>query len=415
MIAKLPKGRKDGRSSFRDLVRYCLGVTGHAEGSVLHVGSQNLLNDTEEVYKEMEDLASQNTRCRAPAMHFILSWREMESPSMKQVDEAVGIALSELNLEDCQALWALQDDTENLHVHVVVNRISLETYRPVRSNGGWTKKDLEKAARKIEIVQGWEVEKSGRYAVDEMGNVSEKVCSVRVMPEVSQTAQDIEAHTGCESFERVAKREIASVLESAESWEELHRKLGSKGYEFERKGKGGVLKKGGQALKLSHVSRSSSFSKLEQRLGKYEAHKSEIKISEPSESEPKALPLTMQWEEYQRERKKYFESKKLAIRNLKSKQKEEQEKLHELQKSRWRELHSESWKGRREELNQLRCLIAYAHKKEQLNLRDAQREEKAVPKSSRKIYGLPKIRVRNDEAVAIPYFSCGIFSRNRFT
>ena len=260
MIAKLPKGRKDGVSSFRDLVRYCLGVTGHEQGTVLHVGSQNLLNDTEEAYKEMEDLASQNTRCKVPAMHFILSWRSEESPTNEQVDEAVGIALKELNLEDCQALWALQDDTENLHVHVVVNRISLETYRPVRSNGGWTKKALEKAARKIEIVQGWEVEESGRYAVDEMGNVSEKVCSVRVMPEVSQTARDIEAHTGCESFERVAKREIASVLESAESWEELHIKLAKKGYQIERKSKGGVLKKGGQALKLSHVSRSSLFS-----------------------------------------------------------------------------------------------------------------------------------------------------------
>ena len=51
MIAKLPKVRRDGKSSFRDLVRYCLGITGHVEGAVLHVGSQNLLHDTEEAYK----------------------------------------------------------------------------------------------------------------------------------------------------------------------------------------------------------------------------------------------------------------------------------------------------------------------------------------------------------------------------
>ena len=56
-------------------------------------------------------------------------------------------------------------------------------------------------------------------------------------------------------------------------------------------------------------------------------------------------------------------------------EREEREQLHEVQKSRWQELHSESWKGRRNELNQLRCLLAFAHKKEQLNLRDSQRRE----------------------------------------
>ena len=42
----------------------------------------------------------------------------MEIPTSKQADEAVKIALSELDLRDCQALWALQGDTQNLHVHV---------------------------------------------------------------------------------------------------------------------------------------------------------------------------------------------------------------------------------------------------------------------------------------------------------
>ena len=97
MIAKIPRCRTDGRSSFRDLVRYCLWLTWHSKGAVLHVGSQSLLNDTEDAYKEMEFLASLNTRCRVPAMHFILSWREMESPTFEQVDEAVGIALKELD------------------------------------------------------------------------------------------------------------------------------------------------------------------------------------------------------------------------------------------------------------------------------------------------------------------------------
>ena len=58
----------------------------------------------------------------------------------EQVYEAVNIALRELELEDCQALWALQSDTENLHVHVAVSRISHQSYRAIRPVGGWTKK-----------------------------------------------------------------------------------------------------------------------------------------------------------------------------------------------------------------------------------------------------------------------------------
>ena len=30
MIAKLPAKRRDSKSSFKDLINYCLGITGHA-------------------------------------------------------------------------------------------------------------------------------------------------------------------------------------------------------------------------------------------------------------------------------------------------------------------------------------------------------------------------------------------------
>ena len=154
MIAKIPPGRHDKKSSFRDLVNYCLGVTGHAKGAVLYVGTQNLLDPKTAAY-EMESVAIENVRCKTPAFHFILSWRETESPTKEQVDEAVNIALKELDLQDCQALWSLQSDTNNLHVHVAVNRISPETYRAIQPAGWWTKKALERAARKIEFAQGY--------------------------------------------------------------------------------------------------------------------------------------------------------------------------------------------------------------------------------------------------------------------
>ena len=191
MIAKIPPRRRDGGSSFRALGDYVLGRTGHSAGAVLHVGMQNV-NAAETAAREMEALALENTRSKNPAMHFILSWREMEVPTVQQMDEAVQIALQELDLQGCQALWALQSDTENLHVHVMVNRIDPETYRAIQPAGNWMKKALERVAWKIELAQGWQIEQTGRYDVVN-GHVVEKE---QKAPELTQRARDIEAHTG---------------------------------------------------------------------------------------------------------------------------------------------------------------------------------------------------------------------------
>ena len=210
MISKIPPHRRDGKSSFKDLINCCLGITGHAKNSVLHIRTKNLYSPPEKAYLEMEGLSFENPRCKNPVLHFILSWRDYESPTNEQVDEAVNIALKELDLQDCQALWALQSDTDNLHVHIAVNRISPETLKPIHPAGGWTKKALERASRKIEFLQGWEIEKTGRYEINSSGQILEKKEFSR--SEISQKARDIEAHTGAESFERFAKHETAEIL-----------------------------------------------------------------------------------------------------------------------------------------------------------------------------------------------------------
>ena len=374
MIGKIPKGRRDKKSSFRDLINYCLGVTGHSQGAVLYTGKQKI-NDLKTAAVEMESLAMENVRCKSPAFHFILSWRSDESPTNEQVDEAVSIALKELDLSGCQAVWGLQSDTDNLHVHVAVNRVSPETFKAVKPAGGWTKKALEKAARKIEIVQGWDVEHSGRYSVDEFGNIHEKNASEIIQPEVSQIARDIEAHTGCESFERSAKREIAPILSRVLSWDELHRELAEHGYSFEKRGNGAVICSGEKYIKLSKISRESSLSKLEQRLGKYQERDDKtVHVLERR----KAVPLSPEkssWETYRNERDIYLRAKTQALKNLREKQKQEREKLYQQQKDGRKKLFSQIWKGRGKELNQLRSIFAFVHRREQLELREQHSEE----------------------------------------
>ena len=371
MIAKIPPRRRDGKSSFKNLMNYCLGLTGHSKGAVLHIGMKNLNSPPEKAYLEMEGLSYENARCKNPAFHFILSWRAEESPTNEHVDEAVNIALRELDLQDCQALWALQSDTDNLHVHVAVNRISPESFRAIKPAGGWTKKALERAARKIEITQGWEVEQSGRYSVNAYGQILERKESDRPKGEISQTARDTEAHTRTESLERQAKREVSKIFETAGSWLEVHEQLGAKGYSLERRGNGAVLKCGDRSVKLSHVSRSSSLTKLEQRLGEYRDRPSDVQVQAPQRVTDRRPSL----EQYRSERESYLEAKAAAMKGLRDRQKEEREELRRRQRTRRQEIFRESWKGRGGELNQLRSIFAFVQQKERLEQRDRQKDE----------------------------------------
>lgn len=377
MIAKIPTKRRDKKSSFRDLTNYCLGITGHGEGSVLHIGLQNLYSPTSAAI-EMEALATENTRCKDPAFHFILSWRTLENPTAHQVDEAVKIALKELDLENCQALWALQADTENLHVHVAVNRIDPETGRAIQPAGNWTKKALERAARKIEYAQGWGIEASGRYYVTPDGNIVEKGAK-HPEAEVSQKARDLEVHTGTESLERIVKKQIAPILETSETWEKLHRRLAEHGFVMEKKGSGAILRAGDTVMKVSSVSRACSLSKLEKRLGEFQDRGEATSIQpQPSQAPTRRIGADLEdsWKRYNAERNAYLNAKAEALREKKEAHKKEFATLYQLQRDERQELYAKNlWKTRGREMNQLRSLMAYAQQKDRLTLREKHWEE----------------------------------------
>ena len=381
MIGKIPKPRKDGKSSFKALINYCLGVTGHSEGAVLYAGKQNI-NDFKTAAIEMESLAIESVRCKTPAFHFILSWRSHESPTNEQVDEAVNIALKELNLENCQAVWGLQSDTDNLHVHVAVNRISPETFKAIKPAGGYSKKALEKAARKIEIAQGWEIENTGRYEVNSSGEILYKKNFSK--PEISQTARDVEAHTGFESIERIAKREIAPILEQAVSWQELHKNLAEHGFTLKIRGNGAVLQSSGTNLKLSSVSRKCSFTQLKHRLGTYTSPDENLIVRnlapirilrKPIVNSIVTSKINSSWKKYQSERNYYFQAKNAALKKLRELQKQERKNLYFRQKKDRSELFSKGWRGHWKEFNQLKSILAFVQQKERLNLKENQNDE----------------------------------------
>jgi len=69
MIGKIPDKRRDGKSSFRDLISYCLSKD---TTKTIHAGQQNLMS-LETAALEMEALATDNKRCKDPVFHMILN------------------------------------------------------------------------------------------------------------------------------------------------------------------------------------------------------------------------------------------------------------------------------------------------------------------------------------------------------
>ena len=227
---------------------------------------------------------------------------------------------------------ALQGDTQNLHVHVAVNRIDPETGRAIQPAGNWTKKALERAARKVELAQGWEIEESRRYFVTPEGDIVEK--KERKIPDISQKARDIEAHTGTKSAERIARETAAPILLKAESWAELHEQLAIKGIRFERKGSGAVLRIGEAFVKTSQADRACSFSRLVARLGEfreYDGEPAELR-ERPADRIAGEPEVERSWRAYVQQRRRCMEERSRRLRELRAFQRQERERLWRAQR-----------------------------------------------------------------------------------
>ena len=374
MIAKIIP-RKHGAGSFKDSVNYNLGLSRNDKDKVEYVNTLDVFEPSMAI-QEMEALALENTRSADPVFNCILSWRENEMPSHGQADEAVQIVLRELGLEGCQVHYALHRNTENLHMHICVNRIDPETYRARDPAHGWTKKALEKAARKIELAQGWEIERSGRYIVTADGEILEK--PNRDVVKLSQTARDIEAHTATKSAERIAVETAAPIIRESKSWGELHKRLAEQGIGFGRKGSGAILMVGKTIIKASAAGRDISLSKLEKRLGAFHERECEIlpRSPEPIERVNTAPKVKSAWSDYQREKADYLKVKKEAFAELKARHRSERETLYKNQRAHCSALFAVSWKGRGAELNQRRSVMAPRQQVEKLDLADRHKEER---------------------------------------
>ena len=87
-----------------------------------------------------------------PVCHYSLNWAKDETPDRQEMSRAVDESLKALGLEGHQALIVAHRDKEHRHVHVIVNRVDLESGRSAGLSK--SKLRLSKWAEGYEQAQG---------------------------------------------------------------------------------------------------------------------------------------------------------------------------------------------------------------------------------------------------------------------
>lgn len=240
------------KSSFEELVRYLTNPQGKEERVGL-VHANNCQN-TEREWAIQEILATQAMNQRATGdknFHLLISFAKGEYPTESMLRDMEARIVASVGLGDHQRISIVHHDTDNLHVHVAINKIHPLTH---------TLHEPYRAYRKFgDIASQLEVE----YGLQPTCHTARKTRS-------QNHADDMEHHAGVESLMGFIKRECQVHLEQAQSWGALHQILQRHRLAIRARGNGFVITNGDSlAVKASSVSRELSKNRLEQRLGTF--------------------------------------------------------------------------------------------------------------------------------------------------
>jgi hypothetical protein len=382
MIGKHITNPKSG-GSFKGLNDYISGKSKRRiEGEKVAFADCLNLISVDTATAEMEAIAFQNKRMGNPVMHLLLSWREGENPDRGQVKEAVEITLNEMNLSQCQAVYALHQNTDNMHLHICVNRVAPDTLKAINPSHGWTRKGMERAARRIEYAQGWGVENNAWSGIDEHGELIQKAfVSEKVIP---QPVKDKENLTGEQSAMRKEQDALKGAVKGLKSWKEFHALVRSNGMEYEKKGSGAIIRVGQIVIKASAASRNLGLTKLEKLFGEYEPAIDDIDKplgAERQISEPRPLDSKNDndlWKAYISERNSYLKNKREVRRQISAEHDEQKRGMKQRQAAERGGMYR-AYAGRpRYEIYEQRKILATRHAYEAVLLKESHKGERNV-------------------------------------
>jgi hypothetical protein len=249
MIAKVQPARKHS-SSFKRLQEYLTRERDADTGELLLRGdvvmSKNLLGfDTAAM--EMQGVASLNNRCKDAVCHYELAWPPGERPTRPQWVDCALHTMKALGYEGHQFMIVAHDDKKHFHIHIMLNKVHMETLRAHTPYRDWF--TLDAAVRFLEAKHGW-THTPGPMRWDEdtqkavLQSKSERNAYRSAQQHPTGAAAQFEHYQDQESFQTYVRREIAPrvctlLTRQNARWDDLHRLLSKAHLRLEKGESGG--------------------------------------------------------------------------------------------------------------------------------------------------------------------------------
>ncbi len=257
MISKRIAKQSPRSSSMRRLVQY---IT-NPQGTISRVGEVMITNcgaeDPQLAAIEMEAVQSLNTRSKTDkTYHLLVSFRAGEEPDSNALNGIEKEMCAALGYADHQRVAVLHRDTDNLHLHVAINKVHPETFKVHEPFFDYLK--LRSARKRLE--------KEFALSIDSREETEE-------VRENYSKAQDMEAYSAIESLESWIRRNCLEEIKKAETWDDLHQTMAESGLAIKKRGNGLVIEVIGEKdlapVKASSIDRLLSKKHSEEKFGEF--------------------------------------------------------------------------------------------------------------------------------------------------
>lgn len=241
--------------------------------------------DVEGAALEMMAVQAENRQAKSDkTYHLIISFREGERPARDTITAIEKRFCENLGYGEHQRISVLHGDTENLHLHVAINKIHPETLRIHEPYYDY--KTLARTCSQLEKEYG--------LAVDNHTSRNKGRPSV---------ATSMEKAGGLESLTGWIQRNCLSQLQNAKNWKEFHHVCLENGLSLRARGNGFVFVSDKIHVKASSVDRGLSKKNLEMRLGVFEEyHENIVMPDKVYRRKPLAEGHEKLWRVFQKER-----------------------------------------------------------------------------------------------------------------
>lgn len=304
MIVKKVAKMSKGGGSFGGLANYLMDVKNNGEKvQEFNFTNCNFGDDFNLNLKEVTNTQKVNTTTiNDKTYHLIVSFQEDENPSLETIKSIESELAKSLGFENHQRLSVIHNNTNNLHIHIAINRIDPETFMS---------KD---PFRDIHTLQNKATELEEKYQLKRDNHTAQK-------DKEPTHIKDKEIHSGVTSFLSWIKKDVVTEIkeilkDETKSLEDLQKTLNKYNLELRERGAGIVISDKDRALyvKASDVDRGLSKGSLTKRFGAFKPSR----IEEPAITKFGAKTTSL-WDEYQAQTKTQRTMKKESLEGISDK------------------------------------------------------------------------------------------------